>query len=303
MNTEEEIQRRYELQVEFLGSNKPVNQTYPLVSVRTTTYQHGEFIEKCMEGILNQKTNFPFELVIGEDGSTDGTAEVCKKYAREYPHLIRLFERDRNLTQLYDENGKLLRRLNGDFTTRACRGKYIALCEGDDFWTDPLKLQKQVDFLEKNPEYQFSFHYSSIQKGDAIVGVRPQSGEGRITMSNLLFRKSYPTMSLVYRNDSSLLEDRKKIRNHFITGDFPLVLLLASKGPGYLFPDVMGVYRVHGGGVYSTLSAIKKLQIGIHNRRSALRHIPMNFKQRMICRLMIVLRQIKIWGLKIGLFR
>lgn len=293
-----EIERRYRIQEEYLGNVKPINQISTLVSVKTTTYNHVGYIRKCLEGILNQKTDFAFEVVIGDDGSDDGTTEVCKSFALKHPDKIRLFLRDRNTSQLFDNSGKLVRRLNGFFTYKACRGKYIAICEGDDYWTDPLKLQKQVDYLEANPEAHFTFHHSSIKKGGLIVGKRPKSGSGVLKLEHLLFRKTYPTMSLLYRNSDSLYKDLVHLRKEFQTGDFLLVLLLASRGPGYLFPDNMGVYRVHSGGIYSPLGEIKKLRMGIQNRRAALKHIPMNFKQKMICRLMILLRQSKILYLK-----
>ena len=157
MDIEREIERRYRLQVEYLGSDKPVNKVEPLVTVRTSTYQHVDYIEDCIKGVLVQKTTFPFEFIIGEDGSTDGTRTICEEYARNYPDKIRLFNRDRKLTQLYDKKGNFIKRLNGHFTIRSSRGKYMAICEGDDYWTDPYKLQKQVDFLEKNQDYGLVF--------------------------------------------------------------------------------------------------------------------------------------------------
>ncbi|TVR84990.1 MAG: glycosyltransferase [Saprospirales bacterium] len=283
---QEAIDRSYEL------NNNVVNAIPdPLVSVRTSTYQHAKYIEQCIEGVLNQKTSFPFEFIIGEDFSTDGTRELVFSYAEKYPDRIRVVASDQN-------EGV---RGNGWRCKVRARGKYIALCEGDDYWTDPLKLQKQVDYLEAHPEAYFTFHHSSILKGERIVGRRPKSGSGIVKMEDLLFRKTYPTMSLVFRRSKGFLLDQINLRKEFSTGDFLLVLLLASRGPGYLFPEVMGVYRVHSGGVYSPLGEIKKLQIGIHNRRAALKHIPMTFKQKMICRLMILLRQLKILGIRLGL--
>ena len=290
---EEDLQdaifRSYELKNEVV---KAIPE--PMVTVRTSTYQHSKYIEQCIQGVLNQKTTFPIEYLIGEDFSTDGTREIVFTYAEKYPDRIRVVSSDRN-------EGV---RGNGWRCKVRARGKFIALCEGDDYWTDPHKLQKQVEYLEANPEAHFTFHHSSILNGDQIIGKRPKSGSGLLKMENLLFRKTYPTMSLVYRNSDGLNKDLINLRKEFKTGDFLLVLLLASRGPGYLFPDNMGVYRVHSGGIYSPLGEIKKLQMGIHNRRAALKHIPMNFKQKMICRLMILLRQIKILSLKVkGLFK
>ncbi|ANT64609.1 Putative glycosyltransferase EpsE [Prosthecochloris sp. CIB 2401] len=119
----------------------------PLVSIRTSTYQHVKYIGQCIEGVLMQKTNFPIEYIIGEDYSTDGTREIVLEYARKYPHVIRVITADYNVGA----------KANGRRCENAIRGKYVALCEGDDYWTDPYKLQKQVDSLEENPEYGMVF--------------------------------------------------------------------------------------------------------------------------------------------------
>ena len=122
----------------------------PLVSVCVQTYQHVDYIADCLEGILMQKTTFPFEILVGEDASTDGTREICKRYARKYPHKIRLFlhSRENNITI----NGTPSGRFNALYNTYQARGEYIAKCEGDDYWVDPYKIQKQVDYLRKDPE-------------------------------------------------------------------------------------------------------------------------------------------------------
>lgn len=155
MNIQKEIERRFLLQEEYMGTNKPVNHIEPLVSVTVAAYQHEPYIKQCLEGILMQQTNFPFEIILGEDDSKDNTRAICIEYAEKYPEKIRLFLRDRNISHLKDKNGKLIKRLNGvfGFSRMSARGKYLACCEGDDYLTDPLKLQKQVDFLEENPEY------------------------------------------------------------------------------------------------------------------------------------------------------
>jgi len=115
----------------------------PMVTVRTSTYQHAPYIKQCIEGVLMQKTTFPFEFIIGEDFSTDGTREIVFEYAKKYPEKIRVFTADYNVGA----------KANSTRCRKAFRGKYVAICEGDDYWTDPYKLQKQVDFLEANPEY------------------------------------------------------------------------------------------------------------------------------------------------------
>ena len=264
----------------------------PLVSIAMITYNHENFISEAIEGVLKQKTDFSFELIIGEDGSIDRTRLTCQEYADSFPDKIILLPFSKRLGMM----DNLINVFNH------CRGKYVAFCEGDDYWSDPKKLQKQFDFLENNPNVFFSFHSSSILSDDKIIGKRPNSGSGYVKMEDLLFRKTYPSLSLFYRNADNIHGEFSELSPYFLTADFPLVLLLASKGKGYLFSDDMGVYRLHSGGVYSQLSEIKKLQSGIHNRRAALNHIPMNFKQKMICRLMIYLRWGKIVLLKFKSF-
>ena len=119
----------------------------PLVSVKMITYNHAPFIAQAIDGVLMQKTNFPFELVIGEDCSTDGTREIVFEYQKKYPDIIRIITSDNNV------GGKK----NSYRTRKACRGKYIAFCEGDDYWHHPQKLQKQADYMEGHPECGLAF--------------------------------------------------------------------------------------------------------------------------------------------------
>jgi len=117
--------------------------TEPLVSVKMITYNHAPYIAQAIEGVLQQKTNFPYELVIGEDCSTDGTRQIVFDYQKKYPAIIRVITSDQNVGMSK----------NSHLTTKACRGKYVAFCEGDDYWHHPDKLQKQADCLESHPEY------------------------------------------------------------------------------------------------------------------------------------------------------
>lgn len=130
--------------------------TNPLVSICCITYNHAQFIRKCLDGFLMQKTDFPIEILIHDDCSTDGTTEIIREYEAKYPDLI---------FPLYEEENQYQQGKAAEidfYNYRRARGKYIAYCEGDDYWTDPLKLQKQVDFLEANPEYSVCFHNYKI---------------------------------------------------------------------------------------------------------------------------------------------
>lgn len=134
----------------------------PLVSICCITYNHAQFIRKCLDGFLMQKTDFPIEILIHDDCSTDGTTEIIREYEAKYPDLI---------FPLYEEENQYQQGKAGEidfYNYRRARGKYIAYCEGDDYWTDPLKLQKQVDFMEANPEYSVCFH--DFQEYDVRTG-------------------------------------------------------------------------------------------------------------------------------------
>ena len=115
----------------------------PLVSVIIPAYNHELYIAQAIEGVLQQEVDFPYELVIGEDYSTDATREIVLEHQKKYPDIIRVITSDKNVGGIE----------NSTRTLQACRGKYLAYCEGDDYWHHPLKLQKQVDFLESNPDY------------------------------------------------------------------------------------------------------------------------------------------------------
>lgn len=127
--------------------NKTAEQ--PLVAIRCITYNHEAYIRDALDGFVMQKTDFPYVAIIHDDASTDRTAEIIKEYAAKYPHIIKPIYETENQ---YSKRDGSLSRIMRDACI-ASRAKYIAVCEGDDYWTDPLKLQKQVDFLESHPDY------------------------------------------------------------------------------------------------------------------------------------------------------
>ena len=133
--------------------------TEVLVSVCVITYNHCDYIRQCFDGILMQQTNFPFEIIVNDDCSTDGTAEIIKEYELNHPTLFKVTYQKEN------QYSKGVRGMFPKFCFPRAKGKYIALCEGDDYWTDPLKLQKQVDFLESNLDYVLVCHQYRIMDG------------------------------------------------------------------------------------------------------------------------------------------
>ncbi|MEQ6122351.1 glycosyltransferase [Reichenbachiella sp. MALMAid0571] len=229
------------------------NDSLPLVSVCVQTYQHVNYIRECLEGILMQKTSFQFEIVIGEDESNDGTREICVEYAEKNPDKIRLFLRSRKDVIYINDNPS--GRFNFIENLKATRAKYIALCEGDDYWTDPLKLQKQVDVLEANPEYGICAHvvkevneFKNTSRLFPIINEDSAFGIVDYIANNLT-----GTCSLVFCRDKF-----SPIEDWFFTAPFGdiIVVLKVMKNTNhkiYILKDSMSVYRVHHGGVHGRL--------------------------------------------------
>jgi glycosyltransferase involved in cell wall biosynthesis len=225
----------------------------PLVSVVVPTYQHAAFIRQCLDSILMQKTNFNFEIILGEDESIDGTRDICIEYSNKYPDKIRLFLRSRK--DVIFINGRATGRYNFINCLKEANGKYIALCEGDDYWTDPLKLQKQVDFLEANEDFSICFHNANIvDNNNQFIKLFHQNPVKEITdFMDLISENWYiPTASMVFKRSS--IDKLPHWFTEVFNGDYALQLILTSEGQkiGYL-ADIMGAYRIHGGGISNSL--------------------------------------------------
>lgn len=245
-----EVQERedilYNLQEEYGGTDKPVNHIKPIVSVCIPTYQHVQYIGKCLDGALMQETTFPIEIIIGDDGSVDGTVDVCKDYAERFPDKIRFFNRERVLTRVFDSEAHIERFCNWWWTLRDARGKYVAICEGDDYWIDPLKLQKQVDFLENHPDYGLVyggakvFYQSRNEYGKNLIGSSCLDVDDLLIANRVVTLTTcfHRTLYLHYVNEIMPLLDRSKM------GDYPLWLYIAFHSKLHFFSEPLGVYRV-----------------------------------------------------------
>jgi len=260
------IKRLHEVEEknEYLGKTKPVNLNHPIVSVCVATYQHAKYITNCIEGILMQQTAFGYEIIIGEDQSKDGTREICMEYAEKYPDKIRLYLRNRE-TSIYSQNNKTIIRLNGFWCRMSARGKYIALCEGDDYWTDPLKLQKQVDFLNTRPDYiltcgGFRSYYMGNTTTTIENGIVPEEQESSGGFTFLLkdANKAWftKTLTALFRNKKDILDTVERYR---YGKDVHLFYHLLKNGKGYYFKEVFGVYNIHEGGIFSLKPETDKL--------------------------------------------
>jgi len=245
--------------------------TLPLVCTSTLAYNHEPYIRECLDGILMQKTTFPVQVLVHEDCSTDRTAEILKEYQAKYPNLIKVFYQPENVYSLKDQEEKRKRR--AEFNSWRT-GKYIALCEGDDYWTDPLKLQKQVDFLEANPEYSLSIHAGKIF--DLPTGSYTPKKTLNLEYSSTLYLKDiilmggagFITASMVFRKEN-LEKPPEWFKSIKSGGDYFLAILLASRGRVIYLADVMCVYRYQSNPYSWTaknsnyLDAWKQIQITI----------------------------------------
>lgn len=219
------------------------------VSACIITYNQQAYIGECLDGAVKQQVNFDYEIVIGEDHSTDDTLKICREYAQKYPNLIRLIPRESNLGMAQ----------NWVNTIQNCTGKYIAICEGDDYWTDPFKLQQQVDFLESHPDCVLTFHAVEIRNNqnkivnDFLTSV-PENYQTITTLAQL--GNYIHTPSVVFRNVI------KTFPYEFTQSpivDFFLYLMLAEHGKLQFLPQKMAVYR-YGVGIFSNQSMVKTVK-------------------------------------------
>ena len=230
----------------------------PLVSVCVQTYQHKKYIKRCLNSILEQKTNFDFEILLGEDHSKDGTREICEDYAQRFPEKIRLFLHHReNQIKIM---GEPTSNFNAFYNFFSAKGKFIAFCEGDDFWTDPLKLQKQVDFLKFNPEFVFTYHrLDSVDENDqAITGLEDfTQPELDISSEDLLKGVYHPLLlSICFKN---ILDGIPREMTQVLNVDTFLLSLLGHYGKAKFLGDIKPAkYRKHQGGIWSTRNKKKK---------------------------------------------
>ncbi len=224
----------------------------PLVSVCVMTYQHVNFIKQCLDGILMQKTNFDYEILLGEDESTDGTRDICIEYAERYPEKIKLFLHKReNVIYI---NNRPTGRFNFVYNLINAKGKYIAMCEGDDYWTDPLKLQKQVDFLEARPDYSACFHpVNWLEKGKEIHIYSPVIKKDKYDEDDVFWNIPQNTIcSTVFKKE--VIQDKLHSFFEIPYGDMLLHITCARSGYIGFIDEPMATYRRHSGGVYSGAS-------------------------------------------------
>lgn len=228
-----------------------------VVSVIMLTYNHAPYLKEAIEGVLMQQTDFRTELIICNDASPDNSDEIIKPYAEKYPDIIRYFRHEKNIG--FVENQR--------FALKKTRGKYVAYCEGDDYWTDENKLQFQHDFLEANPEFvmttarnlllqQNTSEYTEDGKENIF------QNKNYVDYSQETFFKERPTQTFTYLIRRKNL-DLKWIDIYPNYRDLYYFYHLLEFGKGRAFNKIIGVYRLHEGGVYSSLETEKKLRTSI----------------------------------------
>ncbi|MDJ1502654.1 glycosyltransferase [Xanthocytophaga agilis] len=220
------------------------------VSICMITYNHAKYIAQAIESVLMQETTFDYELVIGDDCSTDNTREIIQIYKNKHPDKIRLLLPDNNLGMMR----------NFTTTLSSCTGDFIALLDGDDYWTCSQKLQKQINFLEANTDYSICFH-KVVLHYESREHLNYESNKDQSETS------SYKDLCLEnYISTPSIVFSRKNITKlpdwliNAKVGDWTLSLYVAQFGKIKFFNEAMGVYRYHNGGVWSTLTYIEQTQ-------------------------------------------
>jgi glycosyltransferase involved in cell wall biosynthesis len=235
-----------------------------ILSIRLMVYNNLPYIREALDGILMQHTNFAYEVVIGDDFSTDGTLEILQEYHKKYPNIIRILDRPIN-GEYYVKRKKTGRLYNFTDIISNCKGKYIALLDGDDAWSDVNKLQQQVDFLENNPKYILTFHdyLSFYENGNPDINDRiTNRNHSDCTNFELLRGVHILPSTVVFRNVLNPFPDEfYKVHN----GDIFLFTLLGNYGAGKYLKEISPtLYRVHTSGLWSSDSTIQKVKKNIY---------------------------------------
>lgn len=240
-----------------------ISMTAPLVSICCLTYNHERFLRTAIESFLMQDTSFPIEIIIHDDASTDRTPEIVQEYCARLPDVFV------SIAQSENQYSRGFRGITARLVLPRARGKYVALCEGDDYWTDRHKLQQQIDCLEANPALSGSFHETLQLQVDGTPGrifgqKAPELFTAEDTFSTL---SPFHTSSLVFRN---ALGDMPPWIGDVVSGDMALFSIISSLGPLKKIPGVMSVYRKHPDGITSLPSTTDRF----HQQRIALmRHL------------------------------
>lgn len=212
----------------------------PVVAIQCITYNHEAYIRDALEGFVMQKTDFPFVAIVHDDASTDSTADIIREYAERYPDIIKpIYETENQYSKRDGSLGRIMRKAISE-----TGAEFVALCEGDDYWTDPLKLQKQVDFLRSHPDYSIVSCNSSIKNETDYNFTSVELEEKEYSSDEVLLGYRLYTSSIVIR-----YEAMRPNKEQIIYGDMWIILCGLDHGKCYAFKDYMSVYRRNYGGV------------------------------------------------------
>ena len=230
------------------------------VSVVMITYNHEAYIQEAALGVLNQKCSYDIEFIIADDNSLDDTEKIIKSLVKSHINGARI--------KYYKHSSNKGMMKNFVWALNSVKGQYIALCEGDDYWTDPLKLQKQVDFLEKNRDYSICFHKVQVfdqQSQSLQVDDRTRKVAETTTIFDLAKGNYIHTPSVVFRKN---FDELPSVFSTLAVGDYPLHMLNAQYGKIKCLNEIMAVYRVHGTGYWSsqTLDRQIKSMLSVHEQ-------------------------------------
>ena len=225
----------------------------PLVSIFCLVYNHEPYLRQCLDGFVMQQTTFPFEAIVHDDASTDGSAAIIREYAERYPDIIKPIYETENQYSKHGGSGSIFRIMDAVMHPNA---KYIAMCEGDDYWTDPNKLQLQVDFLESHPDYSLTVHeYTEWDeekkafRSHRLKHLENTKEDLTLTLDDyatgVFFTK---TLTAVYRRSAIRTSKYQYYDPRF---DMTLFYALMTQGKCRLFNRVMGCYRIQPNSITS----------------------------------------------------
>ena len=213
-----------------------------LVDIIMPVYNHADYLAQAIEGVVNQKTSFKFRLIIGEDCSRDNSREIVRKYAEQYPDIIHAVLHDKNQGAT----------ANAQTIIAMVTAKYMGICEGDDYWTDDHKLQKQIDFLETNPDFTICFTRAGVV--NEINEVAPYAfrllKKDVFTLADIVKENIIPTATVIYRN--MFPRPFPDFIYNMMAGDLVLHMLALSNGNAKFIDEQTAVYRRHSGGLTNT---------------------------------------------------
>jgi len=289
-------------------SDKPVEitnhrlkpDTKPFVSIVCLAYNHESFIRDAIEGFLLQKTSFPVEILIHDDASVDKTADIIREYEARFPNLIKPIYQTENQYSQGNRPGRINR--------MRAKGKYVALCEGDDYWTDPLKLQKQVDFLERNEEYSMACtNFSMVDENRDLIKKWGWEDGGKreyIDQETILGRFTPQTLTVLLRRDYLNKVDPLLDEYDFPNGDVALFSAITGYGPCYFLNEITGCYRLNMNGIWSKKEISEQLKMRLTTFRNLLNFYSNDKKLRKVIyqRLVVTCRVLAIVSFKKAAF-